>query len=107
MITVENVTFPEFFRKRRLLEIEALLESFSTPCRYDAILGREILQEMDIVLNFKNETMKWDDSIVPMKMSPQKQDLREPSFVEQLLPNALEADLDDDRGGSSEPLDLS
>ena len=93
-VTVENVTFPEFFRTRKLMEVEARV--FHTPCRYDAILGREVLKEMGIVLNFKNGTMKWDESIVPMKLHPPKTSEREPSFAEQLFLNALEDDLEDD-----------
>ena len=51
---------------------------------------------MGIVLNFKNGTMKWDESIVPMKSFPPAQGPKEPSFAEQLFLNALEADLEDD-----------
>ena len=93
-VTVENITFPEFFRTRKLMEVEARV--FHTPCRYDAILGREVLKEMGIILNFKNGTMKWDESIVPMKQYPSKAAETEPSFAEQLFLNALEADLEDD-----------
>ena len=48
------------------------------------------------MLNFKCGTMEWDESIIPMKLFPPKQDPREPSFVEQLFLNSLDADLKDD-----------
>ena len=67
-VTVDSMTFPEFFRTRKLMKVEARV--FHTPCRYDTILGREVLKEMGIVLNFKTGTMKWDESIVPMKLYP-------------------------------------
>ena len=70
-VTVENLMFPEFFQTSKLMEVEARV--FHTPCRYDAILGREVLKEMGVVLNFKTRTMKWDESIVPMKLFPPKQ----------------------------------
>jgi hypothetical protein len=31
------------------------------------IVGREILKELDILMSFKNETIEWDDVIIPMK----------------------------------------
>jgi predicted aspartyl protease len=34
---------------------------------YDMIIGREILKELGILLNFKDETIEWDGVIIPMK----------------------------------------
>ena len=34
---------------------------------YDVIVGREILKELGITLCFKNETIEWDEVIIPMK----------------------------------------
>ena len=31
------------------------------------IIGREILKELGILLNFKDETIEWDEVIIPMK----------------------------------------
>ena len=34
---------------------------------YDMIIGRDVLTELGINLNFKDMTMQWDTAIVPMK----------------------------------------
>jgi RNase H-like domain found in reverse transcriptase/Reverse transcriptase (RNA-dependent DNA polymerase)/Integrase zinc binding domain len=34
---------------------------------YDMIVGREILKELGITLNFKEETVEWDEVVIPMK----------------------------------------
>jgi gag-polyprotein putative aspartyl protease len=34
---------------------------------YDMILGRDLLQDLGIVLNFKDNTIVWDDSIIAMQ----------------------------------------
>lgn len=105
-VTLEGVYFPEFFKTRYLHTMEARV--FSTPCRYDAIIGRDVLQEMGITLDFKNQMMTWDDCRVEMRQFPlngkkpttssrvSKDDPEEPSFAEQLFFEALEADLYDD-----------
>ena len=96
-VTVENVSFPEFFKTRRLDKITGRL--FRTPCRYDAIIGRDVLTEMGLTLNFKLQKMSWDDCHVEMKSFPNtisKNGVKEPTTAEQLYLNMLEADLEDD-----------
>ena len=34
---------------------------------YDMIMGRDLLQELGININFKNMTLEWDNNIIEMK----------------------------------------
>jgi predicted aspartyl protease len=34
---------------------------------YDMIVGRDILKELGILFNFKDETIKWVEVVIPMK----------------------------------------
>ena len=65
-VAVENVAFPEFFKSRKLSATDA--RAFTTKCRYDAIIGRDALQDLGLVLNFKNKKMTWDECHVEMKV---------------------------------------
>ena len=38
---------------------------------YDLIIGRDLLRELGIVLDFKNNTIQWDDVEMPMKSNQQ------------------------------------
>ena len=35
--------------------------------RYDAILGQDILREINLVINFHTETICWNESVIDMK----------------------------------------
>ena len=105
-VTMERLVFPEFFKTRIVDKANARV--FHTECRYDAIIGRDLLQELGMVLDFKHTKMTWDDCSVPMRSYPSsasrlpkdskvsKADLpKEPSAAEQLYLDAIEQDLDD------------
>jgi hypothetical protein len=46
---------------------------------YDIIIGRDILRQLGIILNFQQETIEWDDAVIPMKAEGAK--LEESFFV--------------------------
>jgi hypothetical protein len=46
---------------------------------YNIIIGRDILRQLGIILNFQQETIEWDDAVIPMKAEGTK--LEESSFV--------------------------
>ena len=56
----------EFYENK---SIEWNLHVDSTPGlhQYDMILGRNIMSKLGITLNFKNQTMTWDNSTINMK----------------------------------------
>ena len=99
-VTMERLVFPEFFKTRVIDKLEAKV--FHTDCRYDAIIGRDMLDEMGLILDFKNTKMSWDDCHVPMRPFPSSSNKKlpygakpDPSPAEQLWYDALEADLED------------
>ena len=97
-VTVDNVVFPEFFKSRKLPSIDAKV--FTTECRYDAIIGRDVLRDLGLILDFKNKKMTWDECHVEMKVFQRERKnphgLKEPSVAEELFMDMLEADIEDD-----------
>jgi hypothetical protein len=39
---------------------------------YDAVIGRDLLRELGIILNFKDNTVTWDDSTIHMRTNLSK-----------------------------------
>lgn len=95
-IDLQDVAFPEFYKTRRLTELKARV--FTAPCQYDVIIGRDVLREMGLKIDFKDNKISWDDCHVPMRSF--RRDFchgeMEPSIAEQLFLNHIEADLEDD-----------
>ena len=67
----------EFFESRSI-EWNLHVDSTPGPHRYDMIIGRDIMSELGITLNFKEQTMSWDDSTVRMKDPETLSDLSNP-----------------------------
>ena len=67
-IILRNVLLPEFHRTRRLDTLEAKI--FDQTCRYDMTLGRDLMNDLGIVLNFELKSMEWDKAIVAMREHP-------------------------------------
>ena len=67
-IQLEQVMLPEFFKTRKIDYVQAKI--FTTPCRYDMILGRDLLNDLGIILDFKNKSMEWDQAQIPMRSYP-------------------------------------
>ena len=71
-IQLEQVMLPEFFKTRKIDYVQAKI--FTTPCRYDMILGRDLLNDLGIILDFKNKSMEWDQAHIPMRSYPSNHD---------------------------------
>ena len=100
-IQLENVTFSEFFNTRKVGKMTARL--FTAECRYDAIIGRDMLTELGLVLDLKTQKMSWDDCHVPVRPFPSTETKKtvpgqrpEPTPAEQLYLDILETELEDD-----------
>ena len=78
--THEWTTMAGTFKTTRLAEIKIKLPELSDTAeinakchvtkqksKYDLILGREILRELGIALDFNNNTINWNDTNIPMK----------------------------------------
>ena len=62
--TTLQFTLPEFHTKK-LVTWEAYVTE--QPMNYDSIIGRELMSKLGIIIDFKNQTLEWDDMAAPMK----------------------------------------
>jgi hypothetical protein len=91
-VELTNLCFPEFYRTRYFSSYKARV--FETSCHYDMIIGRNMLQAMGLIVDFKDNLMTWDDVVVAMKMYSKKPPLpNEPSIVSQMILNLVKDDL--------------
>ena len=89
-IILKNVLLPEFHRTRRLDTLEAKI--FDQTCRYDMILGCDLMNDLGIVLNFELKSMEWNKAIVAMREHPIN--VSTTSFATNLLLDAIDGGLD-------------
>ena len=50
-VELQGIVFPDFFKTRRIDKWE--VKVFNAPCRYDAIFGRDLLQELGLIISFQ------------------------------------------------------
>ena len=67
-ISLQHFTLPELAPKITLPSLDACV--FQAPCRYNMIIGRDILRHFQIVLNFHNNEIKTDTHTIPMRTFP-------------------------------------
>ena len=89
-VMLKNVLLLEFHRTRRLDTLQAKI--FGQTCRYDMILGRHLMNDLGIVLNFEPKSMEWDKAIVAMRVHPKN--ASNTSFATNLLLEAIDGGLD-------------
>ena len=89
-VMLKNVLLPEFHHTRRLDTLQAKI--FNPKCRYDMILGRDLLNDLGIILNFESKSMEWDKAIVAMQEHPIN--ASNTSFAMNLLLDAIDGSLD-------------
>ena len=73
-VELRNIIFPEFTRSLRLEKCEMWVFD-SASVRYDAIIGRDLLQELKMDICYSDNTMKMEGRRVLMKMKGER-----PSF---------------------------
>lgn len=65
IVAIQEIKFPEFGR-RSIPDITA--DVFNSPtCRYDVILGRDILSTMGLRFDFEEKTTRWLNHAIPMR----------------------------------------
>ena len=64
-VQLEQVMLQEFFKTRKLDHINAKI--FDTQCHYDMILGCDLLNDLGLILEFKNKSMEWDQAQIAMR----------------------------------------
>ena len=67
-LTLYNAILPEFHRSRHINKITTKI--FHQKCRYDMIIGRDLLNELGIVLNFNDKTITWEKAQITMRTYP-------------------------------------
>ena len=64
--------------ENKSIEWNLHVDSTPSPHQYDMILGHNIMSELGITLDFKDQTMTWDDSTINMKDPESLPDLLDP-----------------------------
>ena len=67
-VRIRDLYLPELNKSKK--HYVGTFEVFDSPnCPHDIIIGRDLLHEWGIVLNFKQKCIQMDDKVVPMKTS--------------------------------------
>lgn len=91
----ERVAFPEFFKQRFLDKIK--MRAFSGECWCDMIIGRDVVSEMGVKLDFKKQLISWDEVNIDISVFPQaSKDPQEPTPAEAMFLDMAKMDLEDD-----------
>ena len=61
-----NFTLPAFHKERNISWTAFVDESDNLACRYDMIIGRDLLEELGINFLFSEQMMEWDNASTPM-----------------------------------------
>jgi hypothetical protein len=90
-VDLTDLCFPEFQQGRYISNKSAhVFEALK--CRYDLIVGRELMTELGFKIDFEDLVMTWDDNVVAMKSNSTRLP-GEPTTKEAMLLNFLEQDL--------------
>ena len=60
-VEVQQLSFPELYKQRTIDKHKVML--FASPCRYDIIVGRDLLHRIGLNILFKTATITWDDEV--------------------------------------------
>ena len=71
-IKLHNILLPKFHKTQRIQTLTAKI--FDNGCHYDMILGRNLMNDLGIMLDFNNKSMAWDGSTVTMRGYDQNQE---------------------------------
>ena len=71
-LTLSNVLLLEFHRSQNINNIQTKI--FEQPCQYDMILGHDLMNELGIILDFKNKTITWDNTRITTTLMKIKQE---------------------------------
>ena len=61
-----NFILNEFY-ENKVIEWTLHVDKTSGPHRYDMIVGRDLMSQLGIILDFDGQTMTWDESTIKMK----------------------------------------
>ena len=67
-LTLYNAILPKFHRSQHINKIKMKL--FHQKCCYDMIIGRDLLNELGIILDFNDKTITWEKAQITMRTCP-------------------------------------
>ena len=68
VVILNDVCFPSFYRTRTMNDIHARV--LNADCRYDMIIGRDVLRQLGMKIDFESNLMIWDERSVAMQTFP-------------------------------------
>ena len=88
-VFLKNTCLPEFSGTKRIQRIIARV--FDTPCRYDVVLGHDIISQQKLIIDFDDQVVRWTKNGPERKMWPKTEVYNQPSKI--ALRNTLIDDL--------------
>ena len=67
-LSLFNAILPKFRRSQHINQITTKI--FHRKCRHDMIIGRDLLNELGIVLDFNDKTIMWEKAQITMRTYP-------------------------------------
>ena len=67
-VLLKNLRLPEFDKSQNIKNQRALV--FNVNCRYDAILGNNLINRVGIDIRGSNGTVEWLGNVIPMRAPP-------------------------------------
>ena len=67
-IQLHNIFLPELHHTHQLDQLTAMI--FTMDCHYHMILGRDLLSDLGLILNFSTKSMEWDKAVINMHSFP-------------------------------------
>ena len=67
-IQLRNIFLPEFHHTHQLDQLTAKI--FTMDCHYHMILGRDLLNDLGLILNFSTKSIQWDKAVINMRSFP-------------------------------------
>ena len=65
VVELETIVFPEFSRNKSLRK--QMAKVYEASCNYDVIIGRDVLLEMGLIIDFDKRECRWMEHTIPMK----------------------------------------
>ena len=93
-VWLNEISLPEFDKTKTVNSQEAYI--FDNNCKYDIILGRDFLRKAGIILDFKQNIMKWMETILPMRLDRNIEDAMENYYVASFVDEDDQNELDDE-----------
>jgi hypothetical protein len=69
------------FYENKVIKWTLHVDETSGPHRYDMIVGRDIMSQLGIILDFDGQTMTWDESTIKMKEFENLFDIKSPKNI--------------------------